>query len=410
MKKTVLKLAFLIYSYFILSIACFGVAYIEIGDYVTFGSYNGQSIVWRCVDINENGPLMISDKILCYKAYDVAGSEQDESHDYDSQTAYYRGMFGSDRWEDSNIRTWLNSTSQTVEYPCGNAPTEENSFLEYNAYAKEAGFLSSTNFSADDIKLMKNVYHKSVINNIEKADANSGSEFLSYSNNAESAVLNYEKAYGISLSDKVFLPDVQNISAIAKNFATPNEVLVAYPTSQAVENSDYESADIALQTASKYWLSTPHNENYGDGVRTVDDKGNVNVNYASTVGVGVRPAFYLNTDACELASGNGQASSPYTLQINSREYIYTTNVVKSKTNDVSLMLNFANFAEGTKIRVMTVCYKGSSILSMNTNEYDTFEAKSIAFSAGQEADTIKFFAWVGNKEIPLCSAAIVKLT
>ena len=31
------------------------------------GSYYGERILWRCVDIDENGPLMLSDKILCLK-------------------------------------------------------------------------------------------------------------------------------------------------------------------------------------------------------------------------------------------------------------------------------------------------------------------------------------------------------
>ena len=40
-------------------------ATLNIGDYVQMGSYYGEPILWRCVDIDAtNGPLMLSDKIL----------------------------------------------------------------------------------------------------------------------------------------------------------------------------------------------------------------------------------------------------------------------------------------------------------------------------------------------------------
>ena len=38
-----------------------GTSNISIGDYIRLGTYNGQPILWRCVDIDERGPLMLSD-------------------------------------------------------------------------------------------------------------------------------------------------------------------------------------------------------------------------------------------------------------------------------------------------------------------------------------------------------------
>jgi hypothetical protein len=38
-------------------------ATINIGDYVQMGKYYDEPILWRCVDIDENGPLMLADKI-----------------------------------------------------------------------------------------------------------------------------------------------------------------------------------------------------------------------------------------------------------------------------------------------------------------------------------------------------------
>mgnify|MGYP007101889272 CR=1 FL=1 len=44
-----------------------------IGEYIQLGTYNGAPIIWRHVDTDENGFLMISDKIITIKAFDGAG-------------------------------------------------------------------------------------------------------------------------------------------------------------------------------------------------------------------------------------------------------------------------------------------------------------------------------------------------
>ena len=37
---------------------------IQIGDYIRLGTYEGAPIVWRCVAKDNNGPLMLSDRVL----------------------------------------------------------------------------------------------------------------------------------------------------------------------------------------------------------------------------------------------------------------------------------------------------------------------------------------------------------
>lgn len=44
---------------------------IKVGDYVKMGAYNNASILWRCVSIDNNGPLMLADKIVDTLAYDA---------------------------------------------------------------------------------------------------------------------------------------------------------------------------------------------------------------------------------------------------------------------------------------------------------------------------------------------------
>ena len=58
----------------------------QMGEYFILGKYNDEPIVWRYVADDENGKLIVSDKILCLKP------------------------FGENNfWEESFPRAWLNS-------------------------------------------------------------------------------------------------------------------------------------------------------------------------------------------------------------------------------------------------------------------------------------------------------------
>ena len=59
----------------------------QIGDYFILGKYNEEPIVWRYVADDENGKLIVSDKVLCNKPFGL-----------------------SSFWQESYVRKWLNST------------------------------------------------------------------------------------------------------------------------------------------------------------------------------------------------------------------------------------------------------------------------------------------------------------
>ncbi len=404
MKKSVFTFVVSICVFMICLAVCTSAASIKIGDYVVMGKYNGEEIVWRCVDIDENGPLMLSDKILCFKAYDFAGDNTDGSHGFDSQTEYYRSMFGSDRWDDSNIRAWLNSSDESVDYTCGNAPTSDSSWFGMNEYAEETGFLSDNNFTAAENGFIKSVYLKAILNDSEISEANAGSEYLS--DNFE----NYSDAYGMRLYDKFFLLSAEHISRISANFSGSDNVIIAYPTAKAVENSEFKGDEISTTLGAKYWLSTPHNQNLGDGVRVVCEDGSVKVCFAASVNVGIRPAFYLNFDVCAVNSGEGTKTSPYKYSVVTSPYIYTNNVVKNSTStSVSFDVYYSNFTSVDSIRVMVVCYDGDKITYLNTTTISTFNSATIAADIDENTDKVKIFAWDDVLEIPLCSASVINL-
>ena len=113
---------------------------IAIGEYVQMGSYAGVPIVWRCVSEDDNGALLLSDKVICSKPFDSAGSTGggSRSRGKDKQNNI-RMTFGSNYWGDSNIRCWLNSASAAggVEWTCQNPPIAENIMAGANGISNE---------------------------------------------------------------------------------------------------------------------------------------------------------------------------------------------------------------------------------------------------------------------------------
>ena len=79
-----------------------GTSNISIGDYIRLGNYNGQPILWRCVDVDEMGPLMLSDQVLATMAYDAKTSENSATRSHSRNLK--RGTYGSNQWRDSNMR------------------------------------------------------------------------------------------------------------------------------------------------------------------------------------------------------------------------------------------------------------------------------------------------------------------
>ena len=293
---------------------------INIGDYVEMGTYYGQPILWRCVDIDENGPLMLSDKILCLKAFDAFGTNTSGSHGrgyyYNNTQGYYRQIWGSDYWADSNMRCWLNSTASSgnVVWSCGNPPDEAHVWGGYNEYDGEAGFLS--NFTQNERNAMKTVTQKSLLNGYEYSQGSSNtknSNYHRYNGSISDIVQNYDTAYSEQVTDTMFLLDVKQINRVYQNDSQlgGNDYYIGYPTPECVSNSEYQTSSLSSTSSWYSWLRSPGDDNYGDCVRIVDSGGYVSYGSACDGDVGVRPAFYLNSQSAAFTGGDGSVSSPY---------------------------------------------------------------------------------------------------
>lgn len=307
---------------------------INIGEYIQMGSYYGKPILWRCVDIDENGPLMLSDKILCLKSFDAAGSETSGSHG----RASVRESYGSNYWADSNIRSWLNSSAAAgeVDWLCGNPPSADNIRYGYNAYADEAGFLS--NFTANERKAMKSVSQKTLVASAEydKGMYDTGIKRHDYNIAITSVIQNYDTAFAEYVTDKMFLLDVKQVNAVYNNGDVLGEdYYIGVPTAECVENTEYKNYAFKEGDRYDYWLRTAFT-NYNENVRYVYSGGGVIFGYAYTDAIGVRPAFYLDLSS-SVKSGSGTSEDPYTIEKKAVTPASETSVDISSSGDEKLI-------------------------------------------------------------------------
>lgn len=265
---------------------------IKVGDYVKMGTYNNASILWRCVSIDDNGPLMLADRIIDTLAYDAKTNDNSSSKSH--SRSYKRDDYGSNYWKDSNMRSWLNSTAAEgkVDWLCGNPP-KDGYVSGVGAYNEKAGFLNA--FSKSEIAAMKTVTQRSLVSHPEynkgivNGDANSD---LLYYTDISYAAINYDSAYFETTTEKVFLLDVKQANAVWKNL---NGYYVAY-------NND--------GMAWPYWLRTPVTDCNHD-MRYISSSGQVGRYAPWYSDLGVRPAFYLDSEYFVATSGSGSQSNPY---------------------------------------------------------------------------------------------------
>ena len=276
---------------------------IKIGDYIQMGTYEGTPIVWRCVAEDDNGPLMLSDRVLCdYMPYDAQTNKNNKTGSHRRNS--WRDNFGSNHWRDSNIRSWLNSNAEAgkVKWLCGNPPTSESVYPESSAYDQKEGFLRS--FSANELGAIKTVKQRSIVSHPEYIAGyiDAPGMDLPYNTTIDTVAEGYDSAYYENIWDKVFLLDVQQLKTV-------NDNLNGYHIAKNRSNSPWN-----------YWLRTPITTCNHD-MRYVTPQGDI-LRAAPYIGYwGVRPAFYLNTDNYTVSNGAGTSANPYVVSaLNAQDY------------------------------------------------------------------------------------------
>lgn len=265
---------------------------VQLGDYIQLGRYDGEPILWRCVSVDENGPLMLSDRVLCDSMpYDAQTSENSISGSH--RRSSNRSKYGSNHWRDSDMRSWLNSDAEAgqVKWLCGNPP-KDGYIVGGGAYDGKAGFLNG--FTRDEAAAIKTVTQRSIVSHPEYTAGyiDAPGTDLPYNTDIGSVADGYEGAHYENITDKVFLLDVKQLHTVYENLGS------------------YYIAQNRNGVSWNYWLRTPVTDCNHD-MRYVTTQGSIGRDAPCKGYYGVRPAFYLDAAYYAVTSGSGTAADPY---------------------------------------------------------------------------------------------------
>lgn len=288
----------------------------KVGEEVTFGIYQNNAIKWVVADVGSEGnPLLLTKDIIALKCFDGAesgtvgkakdGTTFDGKLVKDSPSVYtekqYREMKGSNKWSNSDIRVWLNSSSKKASYS-NIGPVNEAVSGQTNGYVNEHGFLYQ--FTDAERNMIKDTTHKSILAELDSGEKAGGSSIYKLVKaSLYEALLNYNEAYYMKTTDKVFLLSVDEVTNTLLDNCIDTK---AQPTNWAIENDKsgwYK--DLKGQTGGyhMWWLRTPI-ATTGSQVCMVSPSGEVIYGeYASGAGVGIRPALYIDSSKCSLVDG-----------------------------------------------------------------------------------------------------------
>jgi hypothetical protein len=281
---------------------------IHIGEYVNFGKYLGQPILWRIINKDSNSILLFSKHILDFKAFDAAESGKGANafslclngFKIDTNNT---NKFGSNNWETSNLREWLNSRGK-VEY---STKAPDKSSVTCNEYANENGFLHE--FNDDEVNMIRKTNHKVLLSRKYINTNSKGCELHKNRATINNAVSNYDLAYSKEISDKIFLLSIKQL----KEYLHDREwEFRGSPTEKAINNLSVNDEQFSIDTLVPYWLNTPAAKG-SCRVRAVLPGAGFIADTAAYLGeVGVRPALSLNYGF--LFHGTGKSINPYTIK------------------------------------------------------------------------------------------------
>lgn len=261
---------------------------LNIGDYVEIGTYAEEPIKWRCIDINENGALMLSDQVLCYKSYDACGWSIGDTH-------------RNNIWRDSSIRCWLNSDAQggNVSFACDILPDSPE--VGSCSYSNEAGFLNG--FTDEELELINPVYTDSYTDRVFLLDETQFDKMCSNIN-----ILGYEfirSSCTQHAKNELFTSDARMFGD-AWMFDDVPDFGDPYILTDTIKDSD---------CTGMYWLKDNVASPYSDPplqaiLCVASDGSKYSAGVYSDCNFGVRPALYLKEDISFLF-GNGSSDTPY---------------------------------------------------------------------------------------------------
>lgn len=256
--------------------------------------YYGKPIVWKIADKNHVGypsgsVTLITEKIITLKCFDAMESGNSDGN---------RRSYGNNRYSLSNIDKWLNSDAAAgrwwaATHSADAAPTNANVWSNYNEYDAQAGFLNG--FSANMKAALLNTTITVAKNTVTDGG---GSETIT------------RKVFYASTTE-VGLANENNVAEGSKlAIFSDNASRLAYPTAEAVSNSEYKTSGLAVGRPWWWYLRTPYaSSSYR--VRYVNTDGALSHTYAYYGREGVRPLCNLKSEI--LVSDNTDSDGAYTI-------------------------------------------------------------------------------------------------
>ncbi|HHW00874.1 MAG TPA: hypothetical protein GXX36_15160 [Clostridiaceae bacterium] len=141
------------------------------GAYVSFGEYNGRKLLWRVINTDENGILLLSDEAVDFRAFDSEPRDGDKN----------RMKYGSNYWPECSLRKWLNGE-----------------FLK--------------DFSAAETGLINNYKNKVLLSVYDKEKVEGGNNDFFWMHVPSLAAFGFDDAYHLYVNDKVFLLDIKQLT------------------------------------------------------------------------------------------------------------------------------------------------------------------------------------------------------
>ena len=263
---------------------------LKLGDYITLGCYNGEDIVWRYVADDENGKLMLCDRVLCERMYYCDPNQ-------------FISTYMVDDWSNSAVRRWLNCDNTNDVWK---KAYSVNDLVDWN----EDGFLSNCNFTETEKKAIKPSKIKSALFtsvHTQYAPVTGDLEVYyswSYRNLSENytdyeftgeALNDYNRVKTHRPVDNMFLLDVTQALSVHKNFGD-----------YIIKDAPYWLRTKAAYTY-EYLTIAPIDEK---AAKVEKERGFEFKSQKCEEKSGIRPAFYLSEKSIIL-SGEGTRENPY---------------------------------------------------------------------------------------------------
>lgn len=218
---------------------------------------------------------LITEKIITLKCFDAKEPSNPNSD---------RANYGNNRYSQSNIDQWLNSTAgpgawYSARHSYDAPPNNANVWSGYNEYDAEAGFLS--NFEES--------FRNAILDTTIRVAKNTVTDGGGYEDITR-------KVYLLSTTE-VGLPNENGVAEGSKwDLFSDDNSRKAYPTAEAASRSEYTEPSLNASSHWHWWLRTPY-ASYARRVRSVYSDGSFHDNDAFNGGRGVRPALELSSYA-----------------------------------------------------------------------------------------------------------------